>query len=161
MYAFYAHSLTSSTFVLLFQGYDLSGCAGVHLCHLRHVLRPCQLRSLPHPRTCQQSQAHAVHQWCTAIPVLAGQFYLGYGMRPDFESYDSKMSSPSPFSIYESVLNTLVPLLCYSAIMLYQQPWSSLSLCASNKKPMCLLLTCLCWPCYCFCMGKWFIFISF
>lgn len=58
---------------------DIGGRAGVHLCDLCHVLRAGQFCGLPHPGASEQGQAHAVHQWSTAIPLLAGQLRLGYG----------------------------------------------------------------------------------
>lgn len=58
---------------------DISGCAGFHLCDLRHVLCTCKLCSLPHPGESEQGQTHAVHQRSAAFPLLAGQLCLGYG----------------------------------------------------------------------------------
>ena len=65
--------------LLLLQSHHLGGCAGVHLCDLRHVLRAGQLRGVPHPGARQQGQAHAVHQRRAAPPLLGRQLCVGHG----------------------------------------------------------------------------------
>lgn len=63
----------------LFQDDHIGGCPRVHLCHLRHVLRPSQLCGVPDPGAGQQGEAPAVHQRGEARHLLALQFCLGHG----------------------------------------------------------------------------------
>lgn len=75
-------ALQSTSCLLCFiqsQGHNLHWCGGVHLRYLCHVLHPCQLCPLPHPREGEQSQASAICQWSKPSCLLAGQFCLGHG----------------------------------------------------------------------------------
>lgn len=84
-----------STYCLLcsiqLQGHKLNGRGGVHLCYLCHVLHPCQLCPLPHPRAGEQSQASAICQRSKPGCVLAGQFCLGHGR---YQLCQAAVSSP-------------------------------------------------------------------
>lgn len=61
------------------QGHNLNWRGGVHLRYLCHVLHPCQLCPLPHPREGEQSQASAICQRSKPSCLLVGQFCLGHG----------------------------------------------------------------------------------
>lgn len=73
---------TNFPIILLFssQSDHLRGCSGGHLCHLCHVLRPSQLRPLPHPGEGHPGQAPAVRQRSQSSLVLDGQLPVGHGI---------------------------------------------------------------------------------
>lgn len=168
---------------LSLQDDHLSGCAGVHLCHLRHVLCPCQLCGLPHPGEGEQGQAHAVHQRSAASPLLAGQLRLGYGkwtgssLKREVKNMSEARNYLAKcfylllwgnwyFWHWQSVKMNKICLLkfdfdlnvhsflCCSATTLSRHLSSSSSSCASNKRPMCQLPTSLFSHCCCSFMGR-------
>lgn len=92
---------------LRFQGDNLCGRPGVYLRHLRHVLRPGQLRGLPHPGACQQSQTHALHQRSAAAALLGGQLHVGHGETQNKRTVSACMCVFSIADIYVSALRCL------------------------------------------------------
>lgn len=57
----------------------LCGCPYLHLCGLRHVLRPSQLYPCAHRGACHSSQTPAAHWGPAPNPLLAWQLCLGHG----------------------------------------------------------------------------------
>lgn len=127
------------------QGDDLRGRPCVHLRHLRHVLRACELRGLPHPGAGQQSQTHAFHQWRPSAALLDRQLHMGHG--------ETRNKCPCVLCVC-ALGCLLMPACLCSATTSSRQRSSSSSSSASNKKPTYHPQICRPSPCCCCSTGQ-------
>lgn len=127
------------------QSDHLRGRSGGHLCHLCHVLRPSQLRPLPHPGEGHPGQAPAVCQRSQSSGVLDGQLPVGHGTVTQFGQCWFNVGQVNNFFLSGPSSRWITP----SVQPWWWKPSCSLRRDVTPHQPTCIHLL----PCLCF-MGE-------